>query len=165
MFSRLRFAASVALLVTGCASGSPTSPTATAGAHSLVPSASPTGTATPIATATAARDPLTVSALSAVGPAAREDHTWTVAADGATALLFGGRDGATAYGDLWSYDLEADGWTELEPGTGPAARFGHEAVWVDGIGLVIFAGQAGADFFDDLWAYDPDSNVWRQLQA
>ena len=133
-------------------------------APSLVPS-NPAEATTPIETASASAQPLTATALSASGPAAREDHTWTVAADGATALLFGGRDGATVHRDLWSYDLEADAWTQLEPGPGPAARFGHEAAWVDGIGLVVFAGQAGADFFNDLWAYDPDSNAWRQLPS
>lgn len=167
MLSRLRIAATVALLVTGCGSGSPASPTATAEAPSRVASASasPTETTPPAPTASAAAEPLTATSLAASGPPAREDHTWTVAADGATALLFGGRDGATVHGDLWSYDLEADAWTQLEPAPGPAARFGHEAAWVDGIGLVIFAGQAGADFFDDLWAYDPDSNAWRQLPS
>ena len=89
-----------------------------------------------------------------------------MAGDGRTALLFGGRDGATVFGDLWAYDLEADGWSELTPGgDGPAARFGHEATWVDGVGLVVFAGQAGATFFNDLWAYDPDDGAWRELPA
>jgi hypothetical protein len=69
------------------------------------------------------------------------------------------------HGDLWEYDLAADAWSEVDPGSGPPARFGHEAAWVDGVGLVIFAGQAGATFFNDLWAYDPASNAWRQLPS
>ncbi len=162
----VRVAAGLALLVTGCASGSPASPNPTAALPgSPSTSAAATETAAPVATTTAAPEPLTAAALSVSGPAAREDHTWTVTADGATALLFGGRDGGKAYGDLWSYDLEGDAWTELAPGPGPAARFGHEAAWVDGIGLVIFAGQAGADFFNDLWTYDPASNAWHQLPS
>jgi hypothetical protein len=104
--------------------------------------------------------------LDASGPPAREDHTWTVAGDGRTALLFGGRDGATVFGDLWAYDLEADAWSQLSPGDGPAARFGHESTWVDGIGLVVFAGQADTStFFGDLWAYDLDAGTWRELPA
>ena len=103
----------------------------------------------------------------AAGPAAREDHTWTLAGDGKTALLFGGRDGPTVYDDLWAYDLAADAWTQLAPPDGPRppGRFGHNAVWVDGIGLVVFAGQNGSDFYNDLWAYDPATNGWRQLPA
>ena len=102
--------------------------------------------------------------LDAPGPAAREDHTWTVA-PGGLAYLFGGRDVGTVHGDLWAYDLAADAWSEVDAGAGPPARFGHEAVWVDEVGLVIFAGQAGATFFNDLWAFDPATTSWRQLRS
>ena len=98
-------------------------------------------------------------------PAAREDHTWTVAPDG-TAYLFGGRDGADVHDDLWAYDLATDAWRQItDTGAGPAARFGHNAVWAPGIGLVVFAGQGPNGFFNDLWAYDPDANAWKQLPA
>ncbi len=98
------------------------------------------------------------------GPAAREDHTWTVDGDGRYAYLFGGRDGGTNFGDLWRYDLENDAWKKLSPrGKRPEPRFGHNAVWVDGHGVIVFAGQHGPDFLDDLWAYDPDADKWRKL--
>jgi hypothetical protein len=99
------------------------------------------------------------------GPAAREDHTWTVDPEAGIAYLFGGRDGSATFGDTWAYDLASDAWTELAPAASPDARFGHEAVWVEGVGLVIFAGQAGSTFFGDLWAYDPDANAWEELPA
>ena len=70
------------------------------------------------------------------------------------AYLFGGRAGATVYGDLWAYDLAADTWSQLAA-SGPAPRFGHNAAWVEGMGLVIFAGQGESGFFNDLWAFDP----------
>ena len=47
----------------------------------------------------------------------------------------------TVFSDVWTFDLESDAWEQLDA-SGPAARFGHEAVWVDGIGLVVFAGQS-----------------------
>jgi N-acetylneuraminic acid mutarotase len=98
------------------------------------------------------------------GPSAREDHTWTVDADGRYAYLFGGRDGDRVLGDLWRFDLAVDAWERLKPhGATPAARFGHSAVWHPDEGLVIFAGQRGADFFGDLWAYDPDEDDWTKL--
>ena len=99
------------------------------------------------------------------GPGTREDHTWTLDPSTRTAYLFGGRDGSTAYDDIWAFDLASDTWRELDPGgRGPAARFGHEAVWIEGIGLVVWAGQAGPTaFFDDLWAYDPAANDWSRL--
>lgn len=100
------------------------------------------------------------------GPAAREDHTWTVDADGRFAYLFGGRDGGKDFGDLWRYDLENDTWKKLSPGgRKPAPRFGHSAVWADGYGVVVFAGQRGVDFFGDLWAFDPDKGRWQELPA
>jgi hypothetical protein len=103
--------------------------------------------------------------ITAVGPAAREDHTWTLSGDGTTALLYGGRDGGTVFGDLWAFSTLDDSWVELRSDAGPPARFGHEAVWVDGIGLVVFAGQSGPDFFNDLWAYDPAKEIWSQLPS
>lgn len=99
-------------------------------------------------------------------PAAREDHTWTITPDGATAYLFGGRNGGTAYGDLWSYSLARRTWTSVSAaGAAPPARFGHNAAWAEGTGLIIFAGQAGGNFFSDLWAYDPATSAWRALPA
>jgi hypothetical protein len=98
------------------------------------------------------------------GPAAREDHTWTVDGEGSYAYLFGGRDGATAFDDLWRFDLASDTWQKLTPrGAKPAPRFGHSAVWTADRGLVVFAGQRGADFFGDLWAYDPTTDSWSEL--
>ena len=98
------------------------------------------------------------------GPAAREDHTWTVNGDGTIAYLFGGRDGSELFADLWAYDLQTDAWQEIEA-SGPAARFGHNAAWVDGVGLVVFAGQGAAIFFNDVWAFDPSTGSWRELPA
>lgn len=129
------------------------------------PSASPTVVASPSPSAFATRAPAGWRELPARGviPAGREDHTWTVDAEGRLAYLFGGRDdtGPGVYGDLWAYDLAADTWQQLSGG--PAARFGHNAAWVPGIGLVIFAGQSDSGFFDDLWAYDPHADSWQQL--
>jgi hypothetical protein len=110
-------------------------------------------------------EPLAWSQLGASGPAAREDHTWTVDPETGVAYLFGGRDGATAFADTWAYNLATDTWTQLAPDASPPGRFGHEATWVAGIGLVIFAGQAGTAFFGDLWAFDPDANAWSELPA
>ena len=110
-------------------------------------------------------EPVRWQRVDATGPSAREDHTWTVTGDGRTALLFGGRDGAAVFGDLWSFDFGTNAWTQLETDGGPAARFGHDAAWVDGVGLVVFAGQAGTAFFGDLWAYDPVAARWTELPA
>jgi len=100
------------------------------------------------------------------GPAAREDHTWTVDHDGRFAYVFGGRDGGREFGDLWRYDLVRDVWKRLSPrGRTPAPRFGHNALWVEGRGLIVFAGQQGSHFFDDLWVFDPEKERWRERDA
>jgi N-acetylneuraminic acid mutarotase len=97
------------------------------------------------------------------GPTAREDHTWTVDGDGRAAWLFGGRDGATVFGDLWRYDLATDRWQRIRAAGEPAPRFGHTATLVPDVGLVIFGGQAGGGFFNDLWAYDAGADTWTRL--
>ena len=162
-----RAALALALVLAGCSatpstSGSPGTSTPAAATDPASASAAPSSAAAS-PSATPEPEPLAWARLDASGPAAREDHTWTVAGDGRAAILFGGRNGATVFGDLWTYDLDADEWTELTPGPGPVPRFGHEAAWVDGVGLVVFAGQAGPNFFNDLWAYDPDANAWVEL--
>ena len=162
-------APAILLLLVACAAtpagSGPTSsePSADPGA---TPTPTPSATATASALASASPEPVAWSRIDASGPAAREDHTWTVDPASGLAYLFGGRDGATVFGDTWAYDLAADAWTQLAPEASPGGRFGHEAAWVEGIGLVIFAGQASVDaFFGDLWAYDPVANTWSELPA
>ena len=159
----------VAGVVAGCAApaASPDLSEPSRASESGAPeTAGPTDTATPGASASPATapDPAWAS-IDAAGPAAREDHTWTVDPGGTTAYLFGGRDGSTIFADLWAYDLGTDAWTELDSGSPPPGRFGHEAAWVPDIGLVVFAGQAGATFFNDLWAYDPAEDTWTSLPS
>jgi hypothetical protein len=157
------------LALAACAAPAQTSPPA--GSADARPSASVAATdepstSSPPASASPTPTPVAWSQLDASGPAAREDHTWTVDPSSATAYLFGGRDGSTVFGDLWAFDLATDTWSEVATsGPAPAVRFGHEAAWVDGIGLVIVFGQAGATFFNDLWAFDPTAAAWRQLPA
>jgi len=141
--------------------GSTAAPSSSAAASTRVPATVEPTFATP----SEVPEPLAWIRLSAAGPPAREDHTWTVDGDGDIAYLFGGRDGSTVYDDTWAYDLAIDTWTKLAPASSPPARFGHEAAWVDGVGLVVFAGQAGSAFFNDLWAYDTERNEWTELPA
>jgi hypothetical protein len=100
-------------------------------------------------------------AIDGPSPKAREDHTWTLAEDGRTAYLFGGRDGGRVFDDLWAFDLDTAKWRRITPtGGAPAARFGHEAAWLPGHGLVVFAGQSGGKFFNDVWIFDPTTSRW-----
>ena len=146
-------------------------PTQTAGSTATVPvEATPTSRAslTPEFTRTPPlREPSWRERVDvAVGPSAREDHTWTLTDDGTVAYLFGGRGAAgSVLGDLWQFELFTGTWSELHPsGDAPASRFGHTATWVPGVGIVVWSGQ-GARFFDDIWVYDPITNAWDELPS
>lgn len=160
----------LASILVACTSASPGQSTAPPSSEPPTPSvAGSTGPPPSDAPPPSAEPPTETAwsrlAASVDGPGPREDHTWTLAPDGETAFLFGGRTGdGAALADLWSYDLAAGTWQELDA-AGPTARFGHNAAWVQGVGLVIFAGQAGPTFFDDLWAFDPAAGTWERLPA
>jgi hypothetical protein len=179
MSTRLLRAACVAALFAACGGAPGSSQNPTVGPSIPAP-ASPTSPAIlPAASATASSEgtptapPKPLSATWASlqvpsgGPAAREDHTWTVDESGRTAYLFGGRSGGTVFDDLWAYDLAAGTWREIEVGGArPAARFGHEAAWTPlKDGLVVTLGQAGSKFFGDTWQFDPGSSTWRELPS
>ena len=154
--------------IVGACSGGEASFSPPAPATTPIPSSSAAPSATPNPTSTAGPTAPAVPSWARLdpgeGPAAREDHTWTVDPTSGTAWLFGGRDRGTIFDDLWAYDLATDRWTRAEPsGDRPAARFGHTGTWVDGVGLVVWSGQAGADFFADIHAYDPATNTWTRL--
>jgi hypothetical protein len=169
-----------ALIVGACApalepSGSPSSgpsagpSTAPSVESSSEPSLEPSGSPGPTPTPAESLGPASWTELTVRGdrPAARENHTWTVATGTRFAYLFGGRDGNAVYEDLWVFDRETDRWQVVAPhGDWPRARFGHEAVWIPDLGLVVWAGQLdGSTFYDDLWLYDPARDAWRPLPS
>jgi hypothetical protein len=164
-----------AAMLAACGTTTGSTPHATAGMTDgpspTIDSSSPSAPApSPAETASPSDSPRPAGwrAVVAAGdaPAAREDHTWTIDPDTGSAWLFGGRDGSTAFDDLWRFDPRADRWELVQPdGSAPVARFGHTATWVPGTGLVVWSGQAGTTFFADLWAYDPGANSWRELPA
>jgi uncharacterized protein (TIGR03437 family) len=81
-------------------------------------------------------------------------------------LMFGGQDASADRNDLWSYSVDREQWTQINPsGTPPSPRHGH-TVTFDPVRdrIVVIAGQ-GNDFFGDVWAYDIRTNAWIQLSA
>jgi hypothetical protein len=169
--------------LTACGSGpTPTdtaSPTQTAGAQRATPVPTPRTVEPTISAEPSPSDgPTPADATSwreltevVPGPAAREDHTWTVGwapapeGDRPVAYLFGGRTADGPANDLWEFDLVSVEWHELNPGGPvPAPRFGHTATMVPGVGLVVWSGQ-GDTFFDDIWVYDPAVDTWHELPS
>ena len=103
--------------------------------------------------------------IDATGPAAREDHTWTVDPAGATAYLFGGRDGSTIFADLWA--------TTSEPMRGPCWPRRRDHRHASGTrrpgcrtsGWSSSPARLAPTFFNDLWAYDPAEDTWTSLPS
>ena len=160
-----------AIVLVGCSAPAQTPRASTTSAEPVVgarpsrQSSVASASTPPSARPSAAAVELAWEPIATPGPAGREDHTWTVDPERGVAYLFGGRDGSAVFSDLWSYDLSSDTWSEVPAPAGPAARFGHEAVWHDHVGLVVWAGQAGTTFFHDLWAFDPDASAWTELES
>lgn len=96
-------------------------------------------------------------------PSPRRDHS--LVRDGEQLYVFGGRS-PDPLDDLWTFDLSTDTWTQFTAVDGPAARFGHNAVFDAERGrMVLFGGQAGGTFFNDAWAFDVADGKWTQLSA
>lgn len=173
------------VLLSGCAgpaqtppplSGTPTTipsmPTQQASPSAQTPPSSAPPASAAVSPTAAPSQPATTAPFAwheldvAQGPSPRQDHTWTVAADGNMAYLFGGATADGPSDELWQFDLMAGAWTQLEPANdGPAARFGHTATWVPDIGLVVWSGQGASGFFDDIWRFQPSANSWEQLPS
>lgn len=98
-------------------------------------------------------------------PAARRDHSLTSDPQGRRVYLFAGQAASNGFNDLWAYEVESTTWTKLAPGgTGPAARWGHNAEFdAAKQRLIVFSGQVGSSFFSDVWAYEVRSNEWKQI--
>jgi N-acetylneuraminic acid mutarotase len=85
-----------------------------------------------------------------VKPVGRQHQTLTRVGEQNRVLLFGGQDGnRAARSDLWLLDLATESWQPIEAGTGPAARYNHQAVWT-AQGLIVFGGRDSAPLAD-LW--------------
>lgn len=75
-------------------------------------------------------------------------------------LVFGGHDHLdSTLGDTWLYDASS-GWTQKNTSTAPAARYGHEMVWI-GDKYLLFGGKnAQGQYLNDTWIYDVALNTW-----
>ena len=72
-------------------------------------------------------------------------------------LLYGGCDGLTGLGDVWSYDPAVNSWTQLEPtGDAPAGRDSHAMTYDSATqATILFGGYnfTGNFDFNDTWTY------------
>lgn len=112
--------------------------------------------------AAAARSACGAEPLGRVHHSVSYDHTF------GALYVFGGYATGTGYlGDLWRFDCQRRGWSQLTCGKAPSpgARRGHAAALLDGRLYVI--GGAGPDgrHFADVWCFDTGSCKWQQLEA
>ncbi|MBL8293024.1 MAG: hypothetical protein JNN08_14355 [Bryobacterales bacterium] len=80
-------------------------------------------------------------------------------------LLYGGCAsgfGPCPLGDLWSFDLSANRWTERTSATRPVPRQ-HFGIAFDRVrARLLLYGGSGAGTLNDTWTWDVASNTWQQ---
>ena len=80
-------------------------------------------------------------------------------------LLYGGCSsgfGPCPQGDLWSFDLATNQWTQIVTTVSPAPRQRYGMVFDDHSNKMILFGGLGGPPFNDTWEYDPASVAWSQ---
>jgi hypothetical protein len=104
------------------------------------------------------------SSLSGPSPPARFDAGIAYDALDQVVVMFGGKDGATVYGDTWTY--AAEHWTQVHPASSPAARFAPGMAEDAAMGVVLFGGANSTLIsyaYNDTWSYA--GGVWTQLST
>eukprot|EP00922_Rhytidocystis_sp_ex-Travisia-forbesii_P021443 GHVS01031400.1.p1 GENE.GHVS01031400.1~~GHVS01031400.1.p1 ORF type:complete len:874 (+),score=128.88 GHVS01031400.1:24-2624(+) len=98
---------------------------------------------------------------STTNPRARTDHSCVMHNN--NMLIFGGFDGQTRFGDLFSLDMEDFVWTLLSEDNAtdqsPTERFGHSAIMYDD-SMYIFGGWDGHDTLNDLREFSTRTHQW-----
>jgi uncharacterized protein (TIGR03437 family) len=78
--------------------------------------------------------------------------------------LYGGcssGSGPCPQGDLWSFDLASNRWTERTPKTSPPPREHYGMAFDSSRGkLVVFGGNSNG-LLNDTWEYDPRNGIWQ----
>ena len=80
-------------------------------------------------------------------------------------LLYGGCAsgvGPCPLGDLWSFDLSSQLWTELLPSPQPPARQWYGMTFDRVRGRLVVFGGSGPGLLNDTWEYDPAAGRWEQ---
>jgi predicted Ser/Thr protein kinase len=102
--------------------------------------------------------PATWSRATAEGPAARWGHAMAWDGQARRVMLFGGRDAAATFDDLWSWDGAR--WRREHVDPHPEARYGHVLVWDPDRKRVVLHGGAAvgqeATPFPDVWELDDE---------
>lgn len=99
-------------------------------------------------------------------PSARTYHAMTYDPVRDQVLMFGGvlDPDEAPLNDTWAYDVDADGWTRLDPPSSPSSRGWHDMAYLPGAGRVVLfgGGLSRSDYTDETWFYDPVANDWER---
>jgi uncharacterized protein (TIGR03437 family) len=98
-------------------------------------------------------------------PDPRHGHTVTLDPARRGIIVIAGQ-GAGFFGDAWSFDIQANLWSQLSGNSGgPSPRYGHSAIYDPTRDRIVlshgFTSEQGR--FDDTWAFDLKSNSWRDI--
>jgi hypothetical protein len=85
-------------------------------------------------------------------PSARHFYAADYDTRGQRLIVLGGSTQAGSVADAWAFSTATDSWSELGASGGPAARNGHEAVYLpDRQSMLVFGGRTEAGEAADVW--------------
>lgn len=97
-------------------------------------------------------------------PSARRAHAMAYDSGSDRIILFGGYNSGSYKSDTWTYDFNANSWTQLYPSQSPSARAEHAMAYdSESDKVILFGGYVG--YKSDTWAYDYDTNTWTQMST
>ena len=99
------------------------------------------------------------------GPSSRFNHMMAYLPDRHEVFLFGGWSSRDRIGDTWTYDIDANEWTQLHPRNSPYPRSDAAMAYdVENGVIVLFDGYCRDDRGrQDTWVYDFGEGNWVQM--
>ncbi|HYM39525.1 MAG TPA: kelch repeat-containing protein [Thermoplasmata archaeon] len=101
---------------------------------------------------------------SASGPSYRLGHAVAYDSESDRIVMFAGMTSIGRTNETWSYNLEANTWTKLDPATKPHAR-DYAAMAYDSASdrVILFGGYSADGYLADTWSYDLNTDTWTNL--
>lgn len=101
-----------------------------------------------------------------VGPSPRNNASMVYDPIAHRLVIFGGRSSKGDLNDLWTLDLNAMIWSQLQfTNPTPEPRSTHNAVYDPTTHqLLIWSGRLGNVFYNDVWAFDLTEDSWSPLE-
>jgi N-acetylneuraminic acid mutarotase len=96
------------------------------------------------------------------GPSGRFNHMMVYDPDRHQLFIFGGHSARGRIGDTWTYDIEANEWTQLHPQDSPSPRGDAAIAYDEANGVIVLHDGYCRDHShpQDTWVYDFGENNW-----